>query len=375
MTQTASERRDSMISYRFFPNAGLGFRLLCLLALWGAFFSANSALAMKGFTERIVVFEFEQLNEEEVDRYSKIVIDISNKVLLSELDRAPSVGIAEFIPRNEVPPPEREEITRKMGAQHMVTGQYNFLRGNLRITGQWLDLERGRGAEEQALLSGEDLENFDIIEKKVSEFARRLLEAHYQSLAEQRQPSRRLLVTCFSGFSKRGYTPLDRFITLELPYYLSDSMAKLWVNPATFSVEGLTISQYNRECRSSLSEGFGDVRYLLSGTIIQEGEQIVVKPRLFDQLVKRPFSIASFVAPLPNAKELSDFSSRLARHIATNITNMQVQQKLQNEELYRGTIDGIMGPATWEALMKFQSTNRLPETGKLDPATMEALGL
>ena len=330
---------------------------------------------MKGFTERIVVFEFEQLNEDQVDKYSKIVIDISNKVLLSELDRAPSVGIAEFISRKEASAGEKEEITRKIGAQHMVTGQYNFLKGNLRITAQWLDLERKREAEAQALLGKEDLGDFDIIEKKVRDFANYLLEAHYKSLTEQGQPSQRLIVTCFSGFSKRGYTPFDRFITLELPYYLSDSMTKLWVNPARFSVEGLTISQYNRECMSSLSKGFGDVRYLLSGTIIQEGDQIVVKPRLFDQLVKRPFSIPSYVAPVPNAKELSSFSSRLARHIATNITTMQVQQKLQDEKFYSGAIDGIMGPATWEALMKFQSTSRLPETGKLDQVTMEALGL
>ena len=364
-----------MISYRFFQNAGIGCRLLCLLALCVTVFSANSTFASKGFTERIVVFEFEQLNEDELDKYSNIVIDISNKVLLSELDRAPSVGIAEFIPRREASAREREEITREMKAQHMVTGQYYFLKGNLRITAQWLDLERKRGAEVQALLGKEDLENFDIIEKKVRDFANHLLEAHYKSLTDQGQPSRRLLVTCFSDFSKRGYTPFDRFITLELPYYLSDSMTKLWVNPARFSVEGLTISQYNRECTSSLSKGIGDVRYLLSGTIIQEGDQIVVKPRLFDQLVKRPFSIASYVAPIPNTKELSSFSSRLARHIATNIINLQVQQKLQDEKLYSGTIDGIMGPATWKALMKFQSKSRLSETGKLDQVTMEALGL
>jgi len=364
-----------MISYRFIQKHRSACRLLSLVALCMAVFPATGKPAMKQFAERIVVFEFEQFSENGMDKYSKVVIDISNKVLLSELDRAPSVGIAEYIPRREASAVEKAEIARGMGAQHMVTGEYYFLKGNLRITAQWFDLKHKRGVDAQALLGKEELRDFEIIEIKVRDFAEHLLEAHYRSLTEQGLPSRRLLVTCFSGFRQEGDTPLDRFITLELPYYLSDSMTKLGVNPDRFSVEGLTISQYNRECASSLSKGFGDVRYLLSGTIIQEGDQIVVKPRIYDQLVNRPYSITSFVAPVPSAKKLSSFSSRLAQHIATNFTNMQIQQKLRDEELYSGAIDGIMGPETWEALMKFQSSSRLPKTGKLDPVTLDALGL
>lgn len=364
-----------MITDRFSLNAGPGCRLLCLLAVCITIFSANSVFAMKRYTERIVVYEFEQLNEDAMDDYAKIVIDISNKVLLSELERIPSVGIAKFIPRQKVPESDREAVAREMEAQHIVTGQYNFLRGNLRITAQWLDLERHREAAVQALLGREDLENFDVIEKKIRGFTHNLLEAHYQSIAEQGQPSQRLLVTCFNSVQDRGYSPIDRFITLELPYYLADNMAKLLVNPDRLSVEGLTISQYNRECASSLSEGFGDIRYLLSGTIIQEDDQIIVKPLLFDQASNRPLPIADYISEIPNAKELSEFSSNLARHIAQKIVNIQVQRKLKDANFYAGAIDGIMGPETWRALSEYQAAHRLPESRELDAATLEALGL
>jgi peptidoglycan hydrolase-like protein with peptidoglycan-binding domain len=45
-----------------------------------------------------------------------------------------------------------------------------------------------------------------------------------------------------------------------------------------------------------------------------------------------------------------------------------------NELGYKlGTVDGVSGPKTVEALKKFQSDNKLPPTGTIDPETIRKL--
>ena len=51
----------------------------------------------------------------------------------------------------------------------------------------------------------------------------------------------------------------------------------------------------------------------------------------------------------------------------------QAQQKLREEGLYRGRIDGVLGPRTKTALRTFQRKNGLPATASLDRRTMSAL--
>jgi hypothetical protein len=52
-----------------------------------------------------------------------------------------------------------------------------------------------------------------------------------------------------------------------------------------------------------------------------------------------------------------------------------VQALLQGKGLYRGEIDGLVGPQTREALAAYQTANNLPPTAALDQPTLEALGL
>jgi len=52
-----------------------------------------------------------------------------------------------------------------------------------------------------------------------------------------------------------------------------------------------------------------------------------------------------------------------------------VQTVLQEQGLYRGEIDGLIGPQTREALTAYQSANGLPPTAALDQPTLESLGL
>jgi peptidoglycan hydrolase-like protein with peptidoglycan-binding domain len=51
----------------------------------------------------------------------------------------------------------------------------------------------------------------------------------------------------------------------------------------------------------------------------------------------------------------------------------QIQQKLQQEGLYRGKIDGLVGPGTQQALRAYQGQHGLPVTATLDPETLNSL--
>lgn len=54
---------------------------------------------------------------------------------------------------------------------------------------------------------------------------------------------------------------------------------------------------------------------------------------------------------------------------------MQVQEKLKQEGLYKGKVDGIDGQETRAALKRYQAKNGLDQTGRLDSQTAEKLGL
>jgi peptidoglycan DL-endopeptidase LytE len=53
----------------------------------------------------------------------------------------------------------------------------------------------------------------------------------------------------------------------------------------------------------------------------------------------------------------------------------EVQQKLKSESLYKGNVDGILGPETQQALKQFQKKNNLQQTGRLDDQTEQKLGI
>ena len=52
---------------------------------------------------------------------------------------------------------------------------------------------------------------------------------------------------------------------------------------------------------------------------------------------------------------------------------LSLQQDLADAGYYKGEIDGIYGPQTTQAVADLQKANGLPETGKIDKATAEAL--
>jgi peptidoglycan hydrolase-like protein with peptidoglycan-binding domain len=61
---------------------------------------------------------------------------------------------------------------------------------------------------------------------------------------------------------------------------------------------------------------------------------------------------------------------------AVNVEGMTIfeMQERLNELGYKlGTVDGVSGPKTVEALKKFQTDNKLPPTGTIDPETIRKL--
>jgi peptidoglycan hydrolase-like protein with peptidoglycan-binding domain len=55
------------------------------------------------------------------------------------------------------------------------------------------------------------------------------------------------------------------------------------------------------------------------------------------------------------------------------MTVFELQERLNELGYKLGTVDGVSGPRTVEALKKFQSDNKLPPTGTIDPETIRKL--
>ena len=53
----------------------------------------------------------------------------------------------------------------------------------------------------------------------------------------------------------------------------------------------------------------------------------------------------------------------------------QVQEQLKKRGHYTGSADGARGPGTQSGIIAYQQANRLPVSGRLDPATLRSLGL
>ncbi len=59
----------------------------------------------------------------------------------------------------------------------------------------------------------------------------------------------------------------------------------------------------------------------------------------------------------------------------SRMTISHVQRRLRRDGYYKGTVDGLDGPATHAALRHFQRDNGLAISGRLTPRTMSALGV
>jgi hypothetical protein len=60
---------------------------------------------------------------------------------------------------------------------------------------------------------------------------------------------------------------------------------------------------------------------------------------------------------------------------ADSATVQAVQRQLLNLGYYNGSIDGVFGPSTRDAVAKYQIANHLNVTGSLSPDTIQSLGV
>ncbi|HZU91570.1 MAG TPA: peptidoglycan-binding protein [Stellaceae bacterium] len=76
-------------------------------------------------------------------------------------------------------------------------------------------------------------------------------------------------------------------------------------------------------------------------------------------------------AQTPNATEPGEHSTAPVQLSKQQL--MQVQRQLKEAGLYKGRVDGMMGPETKQAIQAFQQQNGLQQTGTLDQQTLSAL--
>ena len=64
-----------------------------------------------------------------------------------------------------------------------------------------------------------------------------------------------------------------------------------------------------------------------------------------------------------------------AQQAVTPDTIRQVQQTLQQQNMYRGQVDGVWGPRTQAAVRQYQQKNNLGSSGQLDQQTLASLNI
>src|ERR1051325_9282821 len=74
-------------------------------------------------------------------------------------------------------------------------------------------------------------------------------------------------------------------------------------------------------------------------------------------------------------RQSSGESSGMNRRTARAEDIKKVQEALRDKGNDPGTIDGVIGPKTREALKSFQAANKLPATGRIDNETAKQLGV
>jgi peptidoglycan hydrolase-like protein with peptidoglycan-binding domain len=75
----------------------------------------------------------------------------------------------------------------------------------------------------------------------------------------------------------------------------------------------------------------------------------------------------------PQANSMNMSPQGGATQPASQSQIFQAQQQLKSAGLYRGAVDGVMGPETQTALVAFQREQGLPETAQLDQQTLDRL--
>jgi hypothetical protein len=88
-----------------------------------------------------------------------------------------------------------------------------------------------------------------------------------------------------------------------------------------------------------------------------------------------PRAVPVSLNPAPVAAVQPAPSAKAAAPAANASITARAQTRLQELGYSVGKADGVLGPRTRAALLKYQRSKGLTESGQLDPATLQALGL
>ncbi len=72
---------------------------------------------------------------------------------------------------------------------------------------------------------------------------------------------------------------------------------------------------------------------------------------------------------------MTGFATIAQAHDYSQATIRSAQQRLKDDGLYSGSVDGVDGPMTHAAIRRFQQQNNLTGTGRLDIQTCDKLGV
>lgn len=86
-------------------------------------------------------------------------------------------------------------------------------------------------------------------------------------------------------------------------------------------------------------------------------------------------AMPSTASPAARAEKSTTMQNQAQNQGEPRAEVKEVQQKLKSENLYKGNVDGIIGPETQQALKQFQKKNNLQQTGRLDDQTAQKLGI
>lgn len=96
------------------------------------------------------------------------------------------------------------------------------------------------------------------------------------------------------------------------------------------------------------------------------------KPPVSINIISTGWQPASYYYPYTTAPITSN-TNVFYQPVYTNSVLTKAQIRLYNLGYYKGTIDGVFGPATQRAIEIFQRANSLPITGRLDLQTLQRL--
>lgn len=361
--------------------ADLGNVILLTLVSAALCTSVGRAERPEHYIEGLTLFEFAVVEGAESEPYLEKMLKVSMSMLEEHLGR--HVDELSVVGKGPgLAPEEKAEIARETG-RYFVDGEFETFRENIEVRARWRDLKENASGSTQVFLGRSSLKDFDLVNEKIAELAGVLVRQMIQSSEGQgsNKLAKRVLVSCFTGGEAVNLGFLDRFLTLELPQSLQESLESAGVSPEVIRIEALSFDQYGEECLgygvnrqydSWVVEDRGP-RYTISGTILPSGDGFHVRVLLQDKSRRGLVPIADYEANRDVAVLMHP--TLIAQKLAKALVVYFVQQALKESDIFTGSVDGKPGPATQSAVRRFQEVNEMEATGEIDSAVLEALDL